>query len=105
VLLERTELLGPERLHLIQPRLHGRKTVRLQRVDPASRVSFEYIGGDETRRAQHLEVPAQRSCWHPDRVRKLAGPPRARPEKFHHAPPCRVGEGAQQLIKVIHNEA
>jgi hypothetical protein len=90
---------------LIQPRLHGRKTVRLQRVDPASRVSFEYIGGDETGRAQHLEMPAQRSCGHPNCGRKFASTTRARPENFDHAPPCRVGEGAQQLVKIIHNEA
>jgi hypothetical protein len=66
MVFETFELIRPERLDLIEPRLHGRESVVVEGVDPPPGVVFERLDDDEAGRAEDLEVAGERGRRHAD---------------------------------------
>ncbi len=103
--LEGFELIGPERLHLVEPCLEGDEGLGTQPVDAYTRVVADALGCDfdQAAGAQYAQVPAHGGTAHRGRGGELAGTARTLAEQVHHLPASRVGQGGQRPIEFIHH--
>jgi hypothetical protein len=102
VFLERAELLGPEGVHLVEPRLQRHEVLGAQRVHAAAGVVFEHLHVDETSCAQHLEVPAHRGAGHAGAGSELAGPAWALAQHLDDVTSSRVRKSDEGGVKIVH---
>lgn len=105
VVLEGLELIGPQRLQLVEPRLQGDERSRAQPVHAKTRIMGALIlfDFDEATRSEHPQVPTH--CWAAHRASRseFASPPRAFSKEFHHMTPGGVGQRSKRSVKfVIH---
>ncbi len=103
---EGVELFGPERLHLVEPRLESDKGLGAQPVDAKASVvgnpllfNFNF---DEAAGPEHSQVPAHGGAAHQAGLGKFASPARTFPEQFHHLTPGGVSQCSECGIKIIH---
>jgi hypothetical protein len=90
--LERAELLGPERLDLVQPGLQSNERLGPQAIHPQSRVVVDELGFDEAALAQDPQMAAHRRTAHADGGGELAGALGTTAEEVDDRAPRGVGE-------------
>ena len=95
---EGPELLGPERLDLVEPRLQGDKRLRPESVHAQASVLVDELGLDEPALAQHAQVPAHRWTAHPDARRQLARSLRPGAEEVDDGAASRIRERGQSDV-------
>ena len=106
VYLEGVELLCPECLHLLKPRLQGDEGLGAQPVHAKagillSPLSFDF---DEAAGPQHPQVPAHSGTTHSGRYCKFARPEGALLEQLHYMAPGGIGERSERCVKFIHHQ-
>jgi hypothetical protein len=91
--LERTKLVGPERLHLVEPGLKGNKRLGTQPVYAKAGIGIGWFlfDFDQAAGSKYAQVPAHRWTADCSSRGKFAGPARTFAEKFHHLAPRGVG--------------
>jgi len=103
VLLEGAELLGPERLDLVEPGLQRDESIGSQPVDAAPGVVRERLDLDEPAVAQHPEVPAQRRSRHRNRVGQLARPAGLGAEQLDDPSPGGIGQRRERGVEIVYD--
>jgi hypothetical protein len=98
---EATELVGPERLDLIEPRLQRQDRLGPQLVEPPPGVGVVGPGLDEPAPPQHAQVPAHGRRGHADVGGEVAGRSRAEPEQIDDPASGRVGQRGEGEIQVV----
>ena len=100
MLLERAELIAPERLDLGEPRREVAERLGSQPVHAAARVGLLVARLlDEPAHPQHAQVSAHRGWTHPERVGELARAARLPAQQLDDAPPGRIGERRERAIE------
>ena len=99
--LERTELLGPEGMHLVEPRLQGDEAFRPEPVDPASGVLAEHVDVHEPALPKDPKVAAQRRSRHVDVVGQVTGAAGCYAQEVDDASSRGVGECRKRAVEVV----
>jgi len=103
---EGVELFGPERLHLVEPRLESDKGLGAQPVDAKASVVDNpllfNVNFNEAAGSEHSQVAAHRGAAHRAGLGKFASSARTFAEQFHHLAPGGVGQCSERGIKFIH---
>lgn len=100
MLLEGIELIGPERLHLIEPRLKGRERLRSQVVQVHAGIARDAFVRDQPTRSQLSQMLAHRRSAHASGGSQLTRAARPLAEQFHDVPPGRVRKRCKQIVKI-----
>src|SRR5205823_8062266 len=82
VVAERAELLGPERLDLVEPGLQRDQAVAAEPVHARSRVVLAHLHIYEAAGPQHAEMVAHGRPPHAGRLGEVARPPRPLAEEL-----------------------
>ena len=99
--LERSQLLGPERLHLVEPGLESDKAFGAQASTRGAGRRRRPAPPRPARSPRaRLQVTAHRRCAHLDRGRQLARPERAGAEQVDHLPPGGIGQRGEGGVEV-----
>ena len=98
MLLERPELLGPERFDLVEPGLQRDERLRAQSIHPEASVFVDELGLDEPALTQHPQVTAHRGTAHADARGQLACPLRPGSEKVDDRPPGRIRKRRERHV-------
>jgi hypothetical protein len=103
--LESAELVGPERLHLVKPRLKGEKGLGTQSVYTKTGIVIGWFLFDFNQAAgsKYAQVSAHRRTADRSSRGKFTGPPRTFAEKFHHLTPRGVGQRSERSINIINH--
>ena len=101
--LESAELVGPERLHLVEPRSERGERLPAQAVDMDARVLGEALLLDQTAVPQDPQVPAHRRPAGARAGRQVAGPPRPLAQQLDHPAPGRLGERSERGVQFINH--
>jgi hypothetical protein len=101
--LEGAELVGPERLHLVKPRLQGNERLRAQPVHAKASVLVDplLLDFDEAAGPEHSQVPAHRRTAHRGSGGEFASPAGTLSEHFYHLAPGWVGQRSERSVKII----
>ena len=101
--LEGVELLYPECLHLVEPRLQGDEGLGAQPVHAKAGVLFDPLpfDFDEAAGPEHSQVPAHGGTAHPGNCREFAGPAGTLLEQLHYVAPGGIGQRSERGVKFI----
>lgn len=100
--LEGTELLTPERVDLIEPRLQGDEGLRAQPVHAHPGISVERVRLDQPVGPEDPQVPAQSGAAHTGGGSQLAGPSGAPGQQMDHPSAGGIGQGRESVVQVVH---
>jgi hypothetical protein len=99
---EGAELVGPERLDLVQPGAQVGERLLAQPVDAGAGIGLVAGLLDEAAAAQDAEVAAHRRRAHRERGGELAGAVRARAQEIDHAAAGRIGQRREGGVDALH---
>ena len=99
--LERTELLVPMRLELIEPRLERQHRFPPKVKDTQARVARGALVRDQARLEKDPQVAAHDGRGRTGDVSQLPGTVRSVTEHLDDAPPRRVGERMEETLHVV----
>ena len=108
VSLEGTELIGPKRLHRIEPRAQRGEALGAQAVDAQARIVALLLlvaGSDLDQPAcpQHAQVAAHGGIAHRAGAGKLAGAAGALTEQLHDMATGGFGQGGEGGVEIINH--